>query len=74
MKIDDLKEKLDNEFNKYYNVVLVNGPWGIGKTFYLNEYLKEKKHVYLSLFGLNSMEEVKCGLYYQLNKIFSFES
>lgn len=68
MVITDLKDKLDNEFQKYYDVVLINGTWGIGKTFYLNNYLKEKKHIYLSLFGLNSMEEVKNGLYYQLNK------
>ena len=71
MVITDLKTKLDNEFKKYYDVVLINGAWGIGKTYYLNNYLKEQKHIYLSLFGLNSMEEIKNGLYFQLNKSLS---
>ena len=71
MVITDLKSKLDNEFKKYYDVVLINGTWGIGKTYYLNNYLKEQKHIYMSLFGLNSMDEIRNGLYFQLNKCLS---
>lgn len=71
MVITDLKPKLDNEFKKYYDVVLINGTWGIGKTYYLNNYLKEQKHIYMSLFGLNSMDEIRNGLYFQLNKCLS---
>ena len=33
MVIIDLKDKLDTEFKKYYDAVLINGTWGIGKTF-----------------------------------------
>lgn len=68
MIITDLKEKLDNEFSKYYDVVLINGEWGIGKTYYLNSYLKDKKHIYSSLFGINSLDDFKLGIYCELNK------
>ena len=43
--------------------VMLNGPWGIGKTFLLQEFLKSiaadgLKHVYISLYGLTSFEEI----------------
>lgn len=68
MVITDLKEKLDNEFQKYFNIVLVNGPWGIGKTYYLKDYLLDKDSIYISLFGISNLESLKCTIYYELNK------
>lgn len=50
------------------NVLLVEGKWGIGKTFLVNECIKEyKKHkkikvIDLSLFGLSSIAEVNQSL------------
>lgn len=43
--------------------VLINGPWGIGKTFLVNEILKtisdkKLKHVYISLYGMTSIDEI----------------
>lgn len=48
--------------------VLVNGPWGIGKTFLIRKLLDEQfngsqdDYVYLSLYGLTSIEEVNEAL------------
>ena len=50
------------------NVVSLSGNWGIGKTFFWREYIKEKevysqvyrkKYSYISLFGINSLDELK---------------
>lgn len=68
MIITELKNKLKKEFGKYYNVILINGPWGIGKTYYLKQELKDKKTLYVSLFGINRLEELKYAIYYELNK------
>ena len=73
MNIDELKNRLDDEFPSIYKCVLINGNWGIGKTFFLkNEFLKEKDYVYVQLFGLETMEEVKIEVYSQLNKVLNF--
>ena len=68
MEITELKKKLDEEFLNYYTTVLVSGAWGIGKTWYIKNYLANRNYIYLSLFGVNSIEELKCGLYYELCK------
>lgn len=43
--------------------VLLNGPWGIGKTFFLKRFLdtqfaERSDYVYVSLYGLSSIEEI----------------
>ncbi len=43
--------------------VLLNGPWGIGKTFLVKKFLethyeKRSEYVYLSLYGLSSIDEI----------------
>ena len=47
--------------------VLLNGPWGIGKTFLLKEFLKplagEMKCVYVSLYGLTSFDEIDDAIF-----------
>jgi KAP family P-loop domain len=47
--------------------VMVNGPWGIGKTYLVKEFLRrqvgdEKKYVYISLYGLTTIEEIDAAL------------
>lgn len=68
MKISDLKNKLDNELGNIYNVVLINGEWGIGKSFFLKNYSKEKKYIYLSMFGLENLQDLKLSFYYKISK------
>lgn len=68
MQIVDLKEKLNMNQECFYNVILVTGPWGVGKTYFVKKYLKEKKYIYLSAFGIKDIEELKYGLYHELNK------
>ena len=48
--------------------MLISGPWGIGKTQLINEFLRQKtlktkKHVYMSLYGLSSIEEIDNALF-----------
>lgn len=73
MTIDELKSRLDNEFSDIYKCVLIKGEWGIGKTYFLRKkYLCDKKHIYISLFGLNSIEEVKIEIYSKLDRVLGF--
>lgn len=67
MNTNCLKQKLEN-INSFYNVILIDGPWGIGKTYFIKEYLKNEEVIYLSIFGLNSIDELKNGIYYKINK------
>lgn len=60
-------------------VLAIKGAWGIGKTYTWNrclekakrEYpeLKEKKYVYVSLFGINSLDDLKADLFSDLIKL-----
>lgn len=49
-------------YSPHYAVML-NGPWGIGKTYLIKQFLKENadkigNYVYVSLYGLTSIEEI----------------
>ena len=54
-------------------VVCISGRWGVGKTYAWNHYLKEahdrskgiglKRYAYVSLFGVNSLDEFKYALF-----------
>lgn len=68
MNINELKERLDNNVPQIYTHVLINGKWGIGKTYFVKEYLKDKKYVYVSLFGVESLETFKTQILIQLYK------
>src|SRR5258708_4230084 len=48
--------------------VMINGPWGIGKTYLVKEFLRQffeqdKKYVYVSLFGLSTIDEIDAALF-----------
>ena len=48
--------------------VMLNGPWGVGKTYFLKDYLsnrypEKKEYVYISLFGLQSAEQIDEALF-----------
>lgn len=55
------------------NTILLDGEWGVGKTHSLkniiskNENFKNKKKAYISLFGINSIKELKEALLDSIN-------
>lgn len=55
----DYLKDFNNESNKIRSL-LIDGPWGCGKTYNVFKYLETYKpnYVYVSLFGLNSLNEV----------------
>ena len=56
INIDELTNLLDKEFINVYKNILINGSWGIGKTYFVKEYLKNKKNIiYTQLFGIDSI-------------------
>lgn len=59
MNVDQLK-KVINDYISTQNTtygVMINGPWGIGKTYFINELLK-KDLLYVSLYGVKSIEGI----------------
>lgn len=58
MNFNELSNHLDNELGKVYNRILINGKWGIGKSYFIQNYLRDKKSIYVSLFGLTSIDEM----------------
>ncbi|OCL85620.1 P-loop NTPase fold protein [Arcobacter porcinus] len=71
--IKNLKENLNRYLKDSSSkgfVISIKGNWGVGKTFFWNIYAKEnldeKKYVYISLFGINKLDEIKTKI---LNKI-----
>lgn len=72
MNIDELSERLTTEYPIIYKSILVNGDWGIGKTYFIKQFLKDKDHMYVSLFGINSFEDFKNQIYSELNRTLGF--
>lgn len=69
MTIDELENRLNNEFPNVYRCILISGDWKIGKTyFFKNFFLKGREYIYISLFGSNSIETIKTAIYSKLNK------
>jgi len=61
--------------------ISLKGSWGIGKTFFWDNYVNRKfqgdKNVYISLFGKNSLDDIKKAIVlklYDRNKILGFIS
>lgn len=55
--------------------VLLNGPWGIGKTYLLKEFLgslpsKGAKYIYISLYGLTTLDEIDDVLFREMYPVF----
>ncbi|MGM3306995.1 P-loop NTPase fold protein, partial [Anabaena sp. WFMT] len=59
---EEAKSILDRFLNnENYRVLAVNGKWGIGKTYLVENFLSEHKkgYYYASVFGLSSIEQLK---------------
>jgi hypothetical protein len=67
-----LSRYVELPYSPYY-AVLLTGPWGIGKTFLVKEFLRkqfgddrehnDKKCIYVSLYGLTSIDEIDAALF-----------
>lgn len=78
MKSQEVLEKL-KKFrnislnNGEKNIILIDGNWGIGKTFTYKKYLEENslKEIYISLFNLDKLEDIDKKLIssYMINRI-----
>ena len=78
------------DFLKYYfklpsppqYAVLLKGKWGVGKTWFLKEIMaslhnpdyRVKTHLYVSLYGVASFEEIENELFRQLHPVLSSKS
>ena len=64
-KLEQLKEENIEIEEKPSNILFIEGPWGIGKTYYVKHILEKKLRdsnlnpITVSLFGLKSIEELK---------------
>lgn len=67
-KVKDILNQFDG--NNTYKKIFINGSWGIGKSFYTNEYKSEHEGriVYVSLFGKTSFEAIVDSLSKELLK------
>lgn len=72
-KLKDVFKKFSTDDNR---AILVDGVWGIGKTYHVLQFLKESKKskakqkiVYVSLFGKSSIDEVHTEIYSRLHPI-----
>jgi len=73
---DYLDYYLNSKFNPEF-AVLLQGEWGCGKTWfiknYLKEYFKEKKskYLYITLYGVSTINEIEDQMFQQLHPILS---
>ena len=72
MNKESLLNELKNFIDSPYNIVLLDGPWGSGKTFLLHELIKDNKmkdirFYYVSLHGLKNIDEINTALYMKVH-------
>lgn len=70
MKSNEINNNLEDFFNKsQYRSILIDGPWGCGKTFEVQKFIvKHKKEcAYVSLFGLETLDEINTEIFKQCN-------
>ncbi len=59
MRADDLRKVLKNICNLPYKTILVDGDWGIGKSYEVEHSLGNQDHVFaVSLFGLHESQDI----------------
>ncbi|MGE4517227.1 MAG: hypothetical protein AB7D96_10250 [Arcobacteraceae bacterium] len=68
-----IKTSFENLFkNSNEFIAILSGEWGIGKTYFWKEIaptlIQTDKQVYISLFGLNSIEEIKTNILFNLSR------
>lgn len=67
MKPEERLEQIFRESDNKGMAIAITGSWGVGKTFFWNKFRKnyqlKKKYVYVSLFGLESLSDLKTHIY-----------
>jgi len=65
-----LKELFKEKSDEF--IVILSGEWGTGKTHFWIDFaatlMQTDKQVYISLFGLNSIEEIKTNILFKISK------
>lgn len=66
MNKDSLLKELKNFLKSDYNIILLDGPWGSGKTFLLHQLIESEsnvKYYYVSLHGMKNIDEINTSLF-----------
>lgn len=67
MKTTDISNVLEEFVESNNRSLLIDGPWGCGKTYQIKEFINKQKNkrkcYYLSIFGTNSINELNNNLY-----------
>ena len=67
MTADYIKEIIKKYDKMPYDCILIDGTWGIGKTYAIKDALKERKNVcFVSLFGMKDVQQIFHETFYQL--------
>lgn len=76
MSITLIRDQIDRFLaSETPEVIAIKGPWGVGKTFAWKKYVEEagrekrialKSYAYVSLFGLNSLDELKLSIFMEI--------
>lgn len=75
MNVENLCQVFENFKNDNDRAILVDGPWGVGKTYQILQFLKkdssnkktESKIIYVSLFGKTTIDEIHTDIYSKLH-------
>ena len=77
MNVENLCKVFENFKNDNNRAILVDGPWGVGKTYQILKFLKKDaskkskktKIVYVSLFGKTTIDEIHTDIYLRLHPV-----
>lgn len=73
MNRENVLKNLNGFIDSDYNIIQLDGPWGSGKTYLLNAFIKSNKNkdikfYYVSLHGMKNIDEINTNLYMKVHK------
>lgn len=71
MNKDELLNVLLNFYKSDENVILIDGKWGSGKTYLINEFIQNFNKLpiyYVSMLGSRNVNDINTNLYIEINK------
>lgn len=71
MNKDELLDVLLNFYKSDENVILIDGKWGSGKTYLINEFIHNFNKLpiyYVSMLGSRNVNDINTNLYIEINK------